>query len=297
MSIQICDNCGVKFQHDGSGAIPVMLCECCASSCSHGKENTTTKRCKECGFIKKIEGSDICEACEPLPCLTTFYELGDYKSPKDFAVNTIKPYLIYKLNNSGKRVVDFYSTAEAFKASAQFPTVKELLQKYLHSLAYTEAVQVDKEKAQSQYEEFLNLYLERGEEIERYQKQYTDMVQQTSREYNKLQATFQKKNVAVFAWAILWIMPTISLVVGFVSSTSNMLAFAGGALASVITFLALYFLLAMVNGSVFGKKGSYRRQFVHNFFVHPLMMFLPAARATQLHDKNAAWAYEQKDQH
>lgn len=46
---------------------------------------------------------------------------------------------------------------------------------------------------------------------------------------------------------------------------------------------------------VFGKVGSYRRQFVHNAIVHPLMMFMPASWANTMHDKNFDWAFTKID--
>lgn len=36
---------------------------------------------------------------------------------------------------------------------------------------------------------------------------------------------------------------------------------------------------------------QYLKDFVHNVFVHPLMMFLPAELATKMHDRNADWAF------
>ena len=33
------------------------------------------------------------------------------------------------------------------------------------------------------------------------------------------------------------------------------------------------------------------KEFVHNVVVHPLMMFLPRDKATEMHDKNANWAF------
>ena len=35
----------------------------------------------------------------------------------------------------------------------------------------------------------------------------------------------------------------------------------------------------------------YLKAFTHNVFIHPLMMFLPAEKANQLHDWNANWAF------
>jgi hypothetical protein len=38
---------------------------------------------------------------------------------------------------------------------------------------------------------------------------------------------------------------------------------------------------------------QYFKDFVHNVFVHPLMMFMPKHAATQFHDWNARWAFRE----
>jgi hypothetical protein len=38
---------------------------------------------------------------------------------------------------------------------------------------------------------------------------------------------------------------------------------------------------------------QYFKDFIHNVFIHPLMMFLPPDLATRLHDWNARWAFKE----
>ena len=38
---------------------------------------------------------------------------------------------------------------------------------------------------------------------------------------------------------------------------------------------------------------SWLKAFVHNAVVHPLMMFLPETWGTELHDRNADWAFSE----
>ena len=35
----------------------------------------------------------------------------------------------------------------------------------------------------------------------------------------------------------------------------------------------------------------YLKSCVHNIIVHPLMQFMPASWATEMHDRNANWAF------
>jgi hypothetical protein len=37
---------------------------------------------------------------------------------------------------------------------------------------------------------------------------------------------------------------------------------------------------------------QYIKEFTHNVFVHPLMMFLPKQYANRLHDWNSNWCWE-----
>ena len=39
------------------------------------------------------------------------------------------------------------------------------------------------------------------------------------------------------------------------------------------------------------RMNKYFKEFIHNVFVHPLMMFLPCELANKLHDRNATWAF------
>ena len=36
---------------------------------------------------------------------------------------------------------------------------------------------------------------------------------------------------------------------------------------------------------------QYFKSFIHNVFVHPLMMFMPTNMAHKWHDRNANWAF------
>ncbi len=36
---------------------------------------------------------------------------------------------------------------------------------------------------------------------------------------------------------------------------------------------------------------QYLKSFIHNVFIHPLMMFMPAELANKMHDRNANWAF------
>jgi len=42
---------------------------------------------------------------------------------------------------------------------------------------------------------------------------------------------------------------------------------------------------------------AWLKEFVHNCIVHPLMMFLPAELASQMHDRNADWAFGKRSRY